>query len=260
MSNCDSVLISCRSSTIGPTKLGELMKEEICTPSAFLGSIVLVCLFVGLTFAIYPGWHVIGTHVLPIHWSDLINAVAAFGSCGAAAIALWIALKQSNKEAKRDMEVARLYASSMIAGLRYTQSQVACAHVKIAFADRASSYAKAFSVSRDYLSSLAKRPSVDELKALTPLPNQCASRIARAFDHIAVAQEKLAVFLSLPEKTFDGVVLVEAYRTSVWGSIKQAVDLLNVALPEIERAAEAGSPLPAPDELHGVTGYDGLLH
>lgn len=226
------------------------MQDELGTPGAVVGSVVMACLFGGLALAIYPGWHVIGAHVPPIQWSDFIDAAAALGSCAAAVIALWIALRQSSKEARQDMEVARLHASSMIAGLQRTLDQVSSANARMAFAEM-NRLRSDFSIVRKRLDSLAKRPSIDELKALAPLPNQCASRIARAFDHVALARERLTEFFSFSENYFEQLLMAKNCRADVQSSLQQAMYLLRAALPEVEKAANAGSPLPNPEELFG---------
>lgn len=228
------------------------MKDELSTPGAVVGSVVLACLFGGLALAIYPGWVVVGAYLpAPPNWSEWMAAAAALGSCAAAGIALWIAMGQSRKEARKDMEVARLYASSMISRLRHAHDHVASANAKIAFSDRAAFPADTFLSVRDRLALLAYRPSIEELKALAPLPGYCASRIARAFDHVDAAREQLTDFLSLSDRSFGRTYLAGSCRSSVWEKLTHAMRLLDAAMPEVERAAEAGSPPPSQGELHG---------
>ena len=89
------------------------MKEELGTWGAVVGAIVLACLFGGLVLAIYPGWDVAYKTLFgpEFPWGTFWTAASAIGTFAAAVAAVWVALRQSSQQSKREMRAAQLYAA-----------------------------------------------------------------------------------------------------------------------------------------------------
>lgn len=228
------------------------MKDELGTWGAVVGSIVLACLFGGLALAIYPGWGTIGAHFPAISgWTDGIAAVSAIGTCAAVVAALYLAGSQSRADRLHKMEIAQLHAASMSAGLQNTAGFVRSLGIMLGFAGTNETREKVLLRACALLSAPIKKPSIDELAALTPLPNRCAHRIARAYDQIEVVQVQAASFNELNEMYFEPEIMHRALCDQWSAALRRAHDLLQVAVAECAAATELGAPTPTATERFG---------
>lgn len=231
------------------------MKEELGTPGAIVGMVILACLFGGLTFAIYPGWQVVGAHLPNLattaNWSDFVAVVSAIGTCAAVLVALHLAGKQAREDKARRLEIAQLHAAGITASLKHAHDHMGMASFLLLLGHDSESKSKAVLQAISMLSSNLKRPTLEQLTMLTPLPNHCSHRIARAFDLFDVVHELATSFraadyaLHPPEKT-------QEILHGLWGpSLRQSIDHLQVAMAECEHAANVGAPPPTALELYG---------
>ncbi len=86
-------------------------------------------------------------------------------------------------------------------------------------------------------------PDVETLAALVPLPNQCAHRIARAYDLLHELRADV-IGVEATEVT-SASELAQLKILNVWtGKLAMAVTLLEAAVKQCEDATELGAPVP----------------
>lgn len=233
------------------------MREELGTPGAIVGSAILGLLFVGLTLAIYPGWAVVGAYLPQApNWSDLIGAVSAIGTCAAVVVALGLAQAQTLRQRKDEQLKANLHSARISIRLRDAATSMDSATMLVGFRDETLSEKEAqLDLHKRFLRLAALdhfEPTVEELVALTPLPNNCAHRIARAYDIFgqfkrSVQDPDMARWFQFASGDARERVLNQ------WqAQVKDASELLLVASEECVRAAHLGAPPPSTDELLNV--------
>lgn len=227
------------------------MKEELGTAGAIVGAVILAFLLGGLVLAIYPGWASVGAHLPPVpSWSDMIAAASAFGTCAAVVVVLWQASQRAREERYRRLEIANLHAAGMAASLKNAHDHLGLSHFLLWLGQTPSDKKKAVVQACEMLRIQLKRPSLEELTALTPLPNHCAQRIARAFDILEVVRHKAATFdadREQQEPELTQIILRGEWGDDLW----RALEHLQIALQECAKAADIGAPLPTHLELYG---------
>lgn len=185
-----------------------------------------------------------------------INVFTALGTFAAVAVALWLGIDASRK-AKGEAQVrAKLAAASISARLAATSDAVGSLAATSVFLDLTipvdAARHKALADIRREMNRASFRPDDATLLALTPLPNNCAHRIARAFDYIERVRLRAQ---ALPSGSLVGNLTTPEQREHMfdsWNSdLRAAYDLLQVALRECVTASDLGAPMPSGQELHG---------
>ncbi len=197
------------------------------------------------------------------HWSTCMqksewaNVASAIGTVLAAVIALWFGLKALRQSAKDARTRAGLCAASITQRLSHTASVVSQCVATAVFNDltvdvNTSKYQVIVSISKS-LNADTVVLNQETLLGLTPLPNNCASRIAAALDilnHIRARADKFAnaiygVHASAP--------LERTAELAHWRAfLLTADDLLTVALREVYTASGTAAPRPSGEERHGT--------
>jgi hypothetical protein len=193
----------------------------------------------------------------PMNWthSDWINLATAIGTFAATAVALWLSGVGARRQKRDAEERARLVAASMTFRLGHARDIALQCAMNAIFSDlttsKAASDAKAVLSIVDVITRQIYTPTTEELQSLIPLGNNCAHRIARAYDYIGQARQTAQ---SIGNERFKDT-LTEAGRVRVladWaGQLNAASDLLAVAIRECEAATDIGAPVPSGQELHG---------
>lgn len=239
------------------------MKDRFASVATAAALWVLAALLLSHALLIFPGWSAIRRTVIGVvSWctaristSDVIAAAGALATLAAIVVALWIAVSDRRRQDQREMSRARLAAAGMAVRLASAREWVADASLHGMFHDltipESAAKLKSLVAMVADLKQPVFRPDSDALMALTALPNNCASRIARAYDVIeGVRQEAGAIpDGNVFEKTSPKNRLRYLDRWS--GALSTADQLLRVALSECEAAAELGAPMPSGEELYG---------
>lgn len=229
------------------------MREELGTPGAVVGSVVLAFLFGGLTLSIYPGWAAVAAYLPQAPgWQDLIGGASAVGTCAAVVVALAISSKQGRETELRRTEAAQLAAAGIVATLE-SAIQYANSAAPSLFAESEDQIERELGKSRRHLARTFPRPDQQALLALTPLGGHCAQRIARAFDQIDGVRHSAA---GLSEEMLTARGRGSRRRKNElltdWSdSLQQVEDLLRTASAVCVRAADIGAPYPTGQELYG---------
>lgn len=231
------------------------MKEELGTWGAVVGAVVLACLFGGLVLAIYPGWPVI-VKALPVQAPpfDFINFFAAVGSCGAAVVALWIALRQ-NSQKRRDEELkAQLVAASISVRLSRFHLRLANLAQLLGFdsIDSGHPYDEDFASLQKWFKAGIYKPTDNEIAALVTLPNQAANRMARGYEVLHVLAERVEAG-SVLERLFHraGDKQKLTILNGLQDELLTAEQMISIAKNECIQAAKVGAPYPSADEIYG---------
>jgi hypothetical protein len=99
------------------------------------------------------------------------------------------------------------------------------------------------------------RPDLDTLMGLTSLGNNCANRIASAFDHLDAIRTRAAV---IPLGAYHPGLDIRGASQELldeWSTmLGRAQDLLQVALRECIKASKLAAPIPTGDEIYGHEG------
>lgn len=188
--------------------------------------------------------------------SDWINLGSAVGSLSAAGVALWLGLSSNAKNQNDAKQRAGLHAASIAAQLSHTLKVITSCEANCVFAypnlSKASSNYKALRFVHAALKEELFKPDIETLIGLSALDNNCANRIASAFDHLN--NLKLRINAQAPTLFAISGVLVEQRQAALddWaGTLGTIQELLTVALKECVRASELAAPKPSRIELHG---------
>lgn len=184
------------------------------------------------------------------NWAVNWEAISALGTLAAVVVALYLA-SADRRRLRRDGKVrAHLYAASMTYRLSYARKVALSCQLTATFNNLEisidASDAQAIATIKQTLRMNTFRPNVDELQALIPLGNNCAHRIARAFDYIDRVRQSI-------ENVGEALTPeIRAQLLAEWrGEFGAAVDLLTIALRDCEPATELGAPTPTGQELYG---------
>lgn len=189
-----------------------------------------------------------------------INLFSAIGSFGAASVALWLGLRANRRDKLDEERKAGLCAASIASQLSHTLDVVSkcvaiCVFRNLDVSEEVGRYQSSKQI-REVLKLGFFRPGMDTLMGLTSLHNNCANRIASAFDILDVIQRQAErvplgpLMLGAARKGYSELLLEE------WASMfLSAEDLLRVALRECVKASELAAPRPTGEELHGY--FDG---
>lgn len=185
---------------------------------------------------------------------DWINAVNAFGTTAAVAVALWLGLQARGRQRSEEKARASLFAARVSARLASTAERLRLHTLLLGFNDETFSKEDG---TRQALVDIARMvrkgvyfPDDAALIALTPLPNNCAHRIARAADYVDRVRAQVP---DLPTAlmTF-GDADTERKLLKNWiADLEAAAALLAVAAGECVRASDLGAPMPSAEEIYG---------
>ena len=239
------------------------MKDRFASVATAAALWVLAALLLAHALLVFPGWSAIRRTALGvaswgtarINTGDVIAGIGAIATLAAVVAALWIAVTDRRRQEKRELERARLAAAGMAVRLATTRDWVADTGLHAMFHDltvpEPVAKLKSLVAMVDALKQPVFRPDNETLLALAALPNNCASRIARAYDQIEGVRQSAA---AIPDgKVFERTTPKQRqlYLERWSGPLIAADQLLRVALSECEAAAEAGAPMPSGQELYG---------
>ncbi|MFD2298801.1 hypothetical protein QRO11_09485 [Paracidovorax citrulli] len=189
----------------------------------------------------------------PNNLDRIIAAFSAIGTCAAAVIALWLSQMQTRRSHKEALERAQLYASGMSVQLLKTGRDLESAETLYGFEDASienkDHQDHEFVRLVQLFSRVLYKPSHEELVAILPLPNQCAHRIARAYDIISKLRTDLTD--SWEAKTF-GYAAVHARQVwlDAWyRQVREAAELLLAASIQLDEASKSSATRPSLEEL-----------
>jgi hypothetical protein len=189
--------------------------------------------------------------------SDFINLATALGTFCAIATALWLGYRGIWQSREDALKKAGLYAASITVRLSHSRDVVAGCVANCVFKDLTVpvdiSNFRALAQVRKALYDEIFRPDMETLLALSALDNNCANRIASAFDSIELLRRHAD---SLPDRLFiSSGKETEALRQKTldhWcGTLMAASDLLEVAVRECVKASELAAPTPSGAERYG---------
>lgn len=171
---------------------------------------------------------------------DFWDVATAIGTCGAAIVAIWIALRQESLRRAEELDRARLISahlaprlSAMLAAGQRSLDVIAKPR------QDSPDYEKIRALTNE-LEKLAWKVPQDELTGLTPLPRSTAVRLARAIALLNTIAEDIRVNES---KFRAGVVALamNRVRDDLYGSwtrqLKEGTALLNDVLDELNAVA-----------------------
>lgn len=232
------------------------MKEELGTWGAVLGATVLACLFGGLVIAIYPGWGVTYKTLFgsDFAWGTFWTAASAVGTFAAAVAAVWVALRQSSQQSKQEMRAAQLYAARISVRLDQVSKDLMFLSNIYDFHEPdqpGEPQMAAFDELCRWFRVERYEPSNQELFALIPLPNQCANRIARAYDNLSAVRTALNT-PSTWQEFREASTATRSDKLQEWSrQVYVAADLLAFGAEECKKASLVGAPEPSQEEKYG---------
>lgn len=185
------------------------------------------------------------------NWINLANAIGTLLAVGVAVSLAVIAYQKTDHDA---MSRAKLAAAGIVARLTSVGDQVHGMRAMIAFSEAGSKEYARIKVLSNIRAAIQKdfyRPDQDTLSAMTPLPNQCAYRIASGYDYldrlrINVSQLRPGLIMEITTNE-ERIHLLESWRAD----IDKACDQFTVAIRECVKASEMAAPLPDGNLLHG---------
>lgn len=187
-----------------------------------------------------------------------INLAAAIGSVGAAIAAVWLGLSMRFKEQQERLTRAHLCAASITAKLDHTidmtNSGLAQAVFKNLEVDEDQSRYEASKMIRELMARGYFKPDMETLIGLSALENNCANRIAKAFDILDVIKgqiETIPLGIFTPGGPNKAYGYSEALLTDWALMFGAATELLRAALRECERASNIAAPHPSGQEIYG---------
>ncbi|WP_462383317.1 hypothetical protein [Pseudomonas sp. Marseille-QA0892] len=181
------------------------------------------------------------------------EACSAISTAAAVVVALWLAQKSDRKQAKADKHKAQLTAARLIEKVRFLSDQFRLTHAGMAF------YVDAHSGSDNLVPERLTRIgghalliSNDELHSLSPLPGNCANRLAMALGIAEALHGEVNDLLSriMWSDLSSGQRTAHVER---WGSMcSRGSDFCITALRELEVASSEVAPRPSAEEIHGI--------
>lgn len=181
------------------------------------------------------------------NWINLGNAISTFL---AVVVAVGLAVIAYRKTGNDATSRAKLAAAGIVARLTSVGDQVHSMRAMIVFS-QAGSDITVLSNIRAVIQKDFYRPDQDTLSAMTPLPNQCAYRIASGYDYLdrlRINVSKLPPGLIMEITTREQRIhLLETWRAD----IDKACDQFTVAIRECVKASEMAAPPPDGNLLYG---------
>lgn len=205
---------------------------------------------------IFPGYSVLWKLISEVGVSNWINLIAALGSMAAVGVALWLGLMATNRSHTEALSRAGLHAASVTAQLSHMASVVsacsaACTFTNLEVDSDTSNFQAIGHVARA-LQQNTFVPDTNTLLGLTPLGNNCANRIARAFDNLSHIRTRLAALDEYLYGNHVDHVGVRRREVQIWKEILQETDdLLAVALRDLISATNLAAPTPTGEERYG---------
>jgi len=186
---------------------------------------------------------------------DWINVANAFGTSAAAVIALWLGLHAHSRTSADEIARARLFAARVSARLGSTAEKLRLHTALSGFADVEVSEEQGVMDQLQGIAALVRTdlyfPDDAALIALTPLPNRCAHRIARAADYVDRVRAQVPT-LPLRLMSFGGDADSKRKMLQRWvADLDAAASLLSAAIAECIAAADLGAPMPSAEEIYG---------
>lgn len=187
-----------------------------------------------------------------------INLAAAIGSVGAAIAAVWLGLSVRFKEQRERLTRAHLCAAAITAKLDHTIDMTSSGMAHAVFTNlevgEDQSRYEASKMIRELMARGYFKPDMETLVGLSVLENNCASRIAKAFDILDVIKgqiEKIPLGTFTPGGANKAYGYSEALLTEWALMFGTASELLRAALRECERASKIAAPHPSGQEIYG---------
>lgn len=183
------------------------------------------------------------------------NAIALASAAAtflAVAVALWSSDRAERLRRADERRLANLVAAEVAVTLRFTLERFDGEAVRMHFESVDDPWldqeiGRVLRIFEDPLD----RPTMDALRLLAPLPNNCAGRIARAYSELHYIKQSVAkeAMRLLGVGTDRGT---RRHYLDYWSDwLSHAFDMLFLAEQECTKAADTGAPLPSDEEIFG---------
>lgn len=190
---------------------------------------------------------------------EIRDWLAALGTVGAVIVALWLAGRASRQARCAEMRRAGLYAASVVNQLAmartlFSRLEVHCAMRNHNVTQEESDIQTIQKVS-DELMAFRFVPSTEALLGMTALPNNCANRIARAFDLTERIRHQIQHYTASPNSRLYADNALRRGIVENWEkTLMEATSLLDAAIKECVKASNLAAPVPTTEERYGDLG------
>lgn len=192
---------------------------------------------------------------------ELREWLTALGTVGAVIVALWLGLTANRRTKRQDRRRSLMYAAGMVSQLAQTRDVISSCAAMCVFGARPAQtgelhdhrgFGRAVHNVQRLLSKPRFEPGMEALVGMAALPNNCASRIASAFDQIKRIEAEVLGYDVIENAIILGTGSNLPVLLDSWGhGFSRAVGLLNVAIAECAKAADIAAPEPSVEELGG---------
>jgi hypothetical protein len=217
-------------------------------PLQLLAAVMLAAVVATCLSAFVPwGW------IVAMKTPDWIAAAGALASMAAAVVALWLGLNASGRAETEAISKANLVAAQVQVFLQVNLQRFNALESAIMFRSvddpSPDSEVMAFAAA---CAAPVRRPELEMLTWLIPLPNHCAGRVARAFALLEVLQEQVSGATIGANAPAWGSEAQKEGLLKMWNPmLSEAVRLLTVTEFECRKASALGGPSPTGEELYG---------
>ncbi|MBC7463165.1 MAG: hypothetical protein H7227_02775 [Actinobacteria bacterium] len=188
-------------------------------------------------------------------YKDILDALAVLGTFGAVVTSLYLASRTDGRIHAEATDRSNLYAARISVRLSQLLAYVRSWQAHIVFRDLTLTDAAARRAQLRLHKRLATEhlPTVpmEFLCALSPLPNNCAHRIARALDCLELLQSRINS-IHEPEFGERDPAHQDRILDDLDGWLNEAEGLLKMTSAECTKAANIGAPRPTSEELYGA--------
>lgn len=203
------------------------------------------------------------------YWTELREWLTAIGTVGAVIVALWFGVTGNIQAQREDKRRARLYAAGMVTRLAHARDIFSnCGAICVFGAHPVNpdplqlpqNLGRAIGRVQNLLRKPRFEPSTEALVGMVALDNNCASRIASAFDQIKRIESEVMAYNVLEATLAPRTGARLADLLEGWGTgFMRSVNLLNAAIAECAQAAEIAAPEPSGEEMNGGPDHDDEL-
>ena len=193
--------------------------------------------------------------------TEIRDWLTAIGTVGAVIVALWFGVSANRRANREDLLRARLYAAGMVNRLEQACDVVGnCAATCVFGAQPVNQNQLLLPQNHGHLIGKLQKmlrerrfePSMEALVCMAALPNNCASRIASAFDLVKKIESEVLGYEVLNFAMSPDGIQSTTTLLKTWGSgFGRAMTLLTVAIAECKRAADVAAVEPSGEELNG---------
>jgi hypothetical protein len=193
-------------------------------------------------------------------WKDLLEVVTAVGTIASAVVAAWLGVAATKRNQSQALDKASLVAARLLPLIAPPISELGLsAFLKVpdagSKAAQAQKQLKLLGDLRDLLNGALQALDPlhgSDLEALSPLPNQAATRLARGISVARTTRDFIEALLQKPsweERPFTTRLIEVHYALN---GTREATDLCEVAVRACERLLNITATHPSNEELYGV--------